>query len=151
MHTPGNQGALTPQALTDWARQAADTLAGRLRDGSVPRAARRSARTLLAEAFEALEAQTVGLALARRLDRAATRPVRPIGFRKRMGVRLEMSVVDGRLVDRLIERWLWAETVEARIQRFIDGLGDEVTLRLAAAARQREGAYPQSDLSLTDG
>lgn len=151
MSTRRKPGEPPASEIIGWVEEAAVRLGDRLRLGQVPRARRQAARRLLTEAFEGIEAGAVGLELARRLDAAATPPGPRIGLRQRIGVQARLAVIDPRLVGRLVDRWLWAEAQEARIQRFIDGLGDEVLARLARLPTLREGRYPEVGLDLTEG
>ncbi len=152
MVTTGKRALAPPDLIERWVRDAAELLGARLRAAALPRQARPAARRLLAEAFEALEAGTVRPGLAGELDRLATAPVPPIGFRQRIARPARLTVIDEGLVTRCVARWLLGEAIEGRTERFIAALGEEVTGRLAQlAGAPREGRYPDVSLDLTEG
>lgn len=134
--------------LADWAQAAAESLALRLRSGRLPKAGRKQARRLLAQAFQALEAGAVTADLFRALDDAGP-PGPRIPAPPRIGQVVRLAVLDWDLVGRVFAYETSHALIVDRAQRFLEVTGGG-SLSLTVKA-PRVGAGAELDMEFTEG
>lgn len=135
-------------------RDAAATLAERLRGGALPRASRSAARRVLVRAFDACENGRADVALLREVD-ALAHPWTPrIPAPPRIGIRFMRGAVDPALVDRICARERRAERISARIDRFVEATGGtplRLFVRVPVDGAERPGCFDPLDVELPLG
>lgn len=143
-------------ALRGWVTEDAAALAARLERREVPRADRAQARALLSAAFAALndDDDAALAALSAPLDRAAWAGVGEgcLGLRARVGLRPLRGAVRPAFYERVFGYERAADTLSARLDRFVAATGGEpprLFVRAVTAADPR--AVPEVDMSLTAG
>lgn len=125
-------------------------LGGRLRLGAVPKARRREARALLAEAFGALDEGRVTLDLLHRVEALAA-PLRILIPRgPRIGLPTLRGSIDRDLVARLWALGDMATAIDARVYRFLSdaGFGERPTFGVKPPV---VGPALEVDLELPEG
>ena len=123
-----------------------------LRAGEVPRAARRHSRSLLALAYEALEADRPTVALVRAVEARAhpLAPRIPRATRPISALRPDLAISAVGLAERVAGHGAIARDIERRVERFL-AVGEAEPLGARAAPRPMEGHELDVELTYTEG